>query len=87
MAVLAQALASPHEYLEAQIRVRRIEVIFWLAALLPRYAQAWKIDYVSFRPQEEEGRRLSPRQRNDLLHTDAVPHAVLSGQFVLEQKP
>jgi len=35
MASTAQAVAAPHEYLEAQIRWRHMEVVFWLAALLP----------------------------------------------------
>ncbi len=29
------AVAGPHQYLEAQVRWRRIEIVFWLAALLP----------------------------------------------------
>jgi len=35
MASTAQAVAAPHEYLEAQIRWRHMEVVCWLAALLP----------------------------------------------------
>ncbi len=35
MAVSAPALASPLQYLEAQARWRPIEVLFWLATLLP----------------------------------------------------
>ena len=31
----AQALGGPHEFLEAQIRWRRLEFAFWLATLLP----------------------------------------------------
>jgi branched-chain amino acid transport system permease protein len=29
------AVADPHQYLEAQVRWRRIEIVFWVAALLP----------------------------------------------------
>src|SRR5262249_13679016 len=43
------------------------------AELLPSYARAWRIDFASFRPQEEAGRRLSVRARNDLVHVDAFP--------------
>ena len=35
MAILAQAAVGSHQYLQAQIRWRRTEVLFWLAALLP----------------------------------------------------
>ncbi len=43
------------------------------AELLPGYARRWTIDYASFRPQEEAGRKLSQHSRNDLLHFDAFP--------------
>src|SRR3954467_1092402 len=35
MAVTSPALAGPHQYLDAQIRWRTIEIVFWLAMLLP----------------------------------------------------
>jgi len=35
MAVTSPALAGPQQYLESQIRWRIIEIIFWLALLLP----------------------------------------------------
>ena len=35
MAVTSPAVAGPHRYMEAQIRWRTIEVVFWLATLLP----------------------------------------------------
>jgi hypothetical protein len=43
------------------------------AELSPTYARAWRIDFASFRPQEEAGRRLALRSRNDLVHVDAFP--------------
>jgi len=48
-------------------------VIEFTAGLLPGYARRWKIDYASFRPQEEAGRKLSQHSRNDLLHVDSFP--------------
>lgn len=48
-------------------------VIDFTARLLPGYARRWKVDYASFRPQEEAGRRLSQHSRNDLLHVDSFP--------------
>ena len=35
MAVTSAAIAGPSQYLETQIRWRTIEVVFWLATLLP----------------------------------------------------
>lgn len=35
MAMMSDAVASPHQYLQAQIRWRWIEVVFWAATLLP----------------------------------------------------
>ncbi len=48
-------------------------VVSFAGGLFPRYAGGWKVDYASFRPQEEAGRRLSSHSRNDLLHVDAFP--------------
>jgi 3-deoxy-D-manno-octulosonic acid hydroxylase-like protein len=54
-----------------------------LAGLLPQYAQSWHVDLASFRPLEEEGRRLPRLQRNDLLHTDAFPSRPTNGARIL----
>src|ERR1700674_5233501 len=35
MSAVSEGLASPHRYLEAQIRWRPIEIVFWIATLLP----------------------------------------------------
>jgi 3-deoxy-D-manno-oct-2-ulosonic acid (Kdo) hydroxylase len=48
-------------------------VIRFTAELLPGYARGWHVDYASFRPQEEAGRKLSQHSRNDLLHVDSFP--------------
>lgn len=48
-------------------------VVSFAAELFPGYARRWKVDYASFRPQEEAGRRLTQHSRNDLLHVDAFP--------------
>lgn len=55
----------------------------FLAELLPLYAGSWTVDYASFRPQEEEGRALTQRTRNDLLHTDAFPSRPTNGDRIL----
>ncbi len=55
----------------------------WLARTLPRYACAWRLDRVSFRPEEEATRRLRLKARNDLLHVDAFPSRPTNGQRIL----
>ncbi len=48
-------------------------VVEFATRLLRPYAEDWKLDYASFRPQEEAGRKLSRHARNDLLHVDSFP--------------
>lgn len=50
---------------------------------LPRYRDAWRLDYASFRPQQEEGRDLPWKKRNDLLHVDAFPSRPTRGDLIL----
>jgi hypothetical protein len=70
-------------------RVRNImhdysrDVTNFASKLLPEYAQAWKLDYASFRPLEEEGRDLPLNKRNDLIHTDAFPSRPTNGDLIL----
>ena len=58
-------------------------VVAFTAELLPEYAAAWKIDYASFRPVEEESRGLPVNKRNDLIHTDAFPSRPTNGDLIL----
>ncbi len=51
--------------------------------ILPRYQPSWKLDYASFRPEEEEGRNLPWKKRNDLLHVDAFPSRPTHGDLIL----
>ncbi len=53
------------------------------AELLPTYARAWRVDFASFRPQEEAGRRSKLRARNDLVHVDAFPTRPCGGDRIL----
>lgn len=55
----------------------------FLKQLLPPYAEKWKLDYASFRPFQEKGRKLRTRARNDLLHTDAFPTRPMHGNRIL----
>jgi hypothetical protein len=55
----------------------------FLSKLLPRYMEKGRIDFASFRPQEEEGRDLPTKKRNDLLHVDAFPTRPTGGDMIL----
>jgi hypothetical protein len=55
----------------------------WLAGVLPRYAQGWELDRVSYRPNEEATRQLRLTARNDLLHVDAFPSRPSNGHRIL----
>lgn len=76
---------SEHE----QERLRRIMRSYsqrtteLLTVLLPPYARSWRLDYASFRPQQEQGRNLRLRARNDLLHVDAFPTRPTYGDRIL----
>lgn len=58
-------------------------VVTFLTRFLSPYQANWKLDYASFRPQEEQGRDLPLRRRNDLLHTDAFPTRPTHGARIL----
>jgi hypothetical protein len=58
-------------------------VTAFLTDFLSPYGGKWQLDYASFRPQEEEGRDLPLRRRNDLLHTDAFPTRPTHGARIL----
>lgn len=54
-----------------------------LAALLEPYRASWRIDFASFRPEEERGRRLRLHARNDLLHIDSFSTRPTNGDRIL----
>jgi hypothetical protein len=58
-------------------------VVSFLTGFLSPYQANWQLDYASFRPQEEQGRDLPLRRRNDLLHTDAFPTRPTHGARIL----
>lgn len=58
-------------------------VVKFSGELFPNYAVAWKLDYASFRPVEEDGRDLPVNKRNDLIHTDAFPSRPTNGDLIL----
>jgi 3-deoxy-D-manno-oct-2-ulosonic acid (Kdo) hydroxylase len=57
--------------------------VAFLGTFLKRYATDWKIDFASFRPIEECGRRVALHSRNDLLHFDSFPTRPSHGDRLL----
>jgi AraC-like DNA-binding protein len=74
---------------EDEAKLRRVlrdysrRVVRFAAGILPAYAARWRVDYASFRPQEEAGRKLSAHARNDLLHVDSFPTRPTGGDRIL----
>src|SRR6266536_4250697 len=62
---VARRRAQDGERLRRVLRGYSKTVVRFAAELLPRYSRRWRVDYASFRPQEEAGRRLSTHSRND----------------------
>ena len=75
--------AAQAERLGALLAAFSREVTAWLADTLPRYAESWRLDRVSYRPEEEATRKLRPKARNDLLHVDAFPTRPTNGWRIL----
>lgn len=59
------------------------EIVRLLTNVLAPYAPHWKLDYASYRPEEEQNRDLSLHKRNDLLHVDAFPSRPTRGGRIL----
>ncbi len=77
------AAVSDPEKLRGVMRPYSERALAFLWKLLPRYMEKARIDFASFRPQEEEGRDLPTKKRNDLLHVDAFPTRPTRGDMIL----
>jgi hypothetical protein len=75
--------SSTAERLRKIMRRYSMDVIDFLGGFLGPYRAQWKVDYASYRPEEEAGRDLALRKRNDLLHTDAFPTRPTHGDRIL----
>lgn len=71
------------ERLHSIMRRFSAEVTRFLGVILTPYQAHWKLDFASFRPEEEQGRDLPLHKRNDLLHVDAFPSRPTSGNRIL----
>lgn len=77
------ARGSDAERLRGALRLYSRRATEFAAWLLPGYARSWRLDLASFRPEEEEGRALPRRSRNDLIHVDAFPTRPTRGDRIL----
>ncbi len=59
------------------------KTVAFMARFFPSYARDWKVDFASFRPIEEQGRNISIRSRNDLIHFDNFPSRPSHGDRLL----
>ena len=80
---LAKRGRGEQERLREIMKIYSQRVTQFLSGLLPQYAEKWRLDFASFRPQEERGRQLRPQARNDLLHNDAFPTRPANGDRIL----
>jgi hypothetical protein len=60
-----------------------LHVTEFLEKHLTPYSNQWHHDYASFRPLEEETRKIRLRARNDLLHVDSFPTRPTGGRRIL----
>jgi len=58
-------------------------VVGFLEVILKPYAANWRLDFASFRPEQEQGRDLPVHKRNDLLHVDSFPTRPTHGARIL----
>jgi hypothetical protein len=75
--------AAEREKMHRVMRDYSHRAIAFTASFLSRYAGDWKVDFASFRPIEEEGRRVALRSRNDLIHVDSFPSRPSHGDRLL----
>lgn len=69
--------------LHAAVRGYSQRALRFTSELLAPYAQHWRVDFTSFRPQQEEGRPVRLHARNDLLHVDSFPTRPSNGDRIL----
>ncbi|HUZ05734.1 MAG TPA: Kdo hydroxylase family protein [Acidobacteriaceae bacterium] len=74
---------AARERLRGILRSYSQHVAQFLTGFLSPYQVRWQLDYASFRSQEEQGRDLPLRKRNDLMHTDAFPTRPTHGARIL----
>src|SRR5215468_981108 len=65
------------------LRTYSRNVSAFVRTFLSPYAKGVRLDFASFRPIEEQGRKMSLKARNDLVHVDAFPTRPTNGDRIL----
>jgi len=68
---------------ETILRTHGQRVEAFLRRVVPDYVHGWTLGTTSFRPVEEEGRKLKPRSSNELIHIDAGAYGATKGARIL----
>ena len=68
---------------EGVLRAHGQRVEAFLRRVLPDYVEGWTVGTTSFRPVEEQGRKLKPRSSNELVHIDAGAYGATNGARIL----
>jgi len=78
-----ESSSSHKERLHAIMQRFSRRAIEFTQQLLSPYAGSLAVDFASFRPQQEAGRQIRQRARNDLLHVDSFPTRPSYGNRIL----
>jgi len=78
-----QGSGADRDKLQAIMRRFSRSVMEFTRRLLAPYGESLSVDFASFRPQQEAGRQIRQRARNDLLHVDSFPTRPSHGNRIL----
>jgi hypothetical protein len=69
--------------IERILRAHGRRVADFLQRTCPDFVPGWTLGTTSFRPIEEQGRKLAPRASNELVHIDAGAYGATNGARIL----
>jgi 3-deoxy-D-manno-octulosonic acid hydroxylase-like protein len=78
-----QAAAEVKDRIEQILRTHGRRVEAFLRRSCPDFVPGWTLGTTSFRSIEEQGRKLSPRSSNELVHIDAGAYGATNGARIL----
>ena len=78
-----EAAPDVKQRIEEVLRTHGRRVEAFLRRSCPDYVPGWTLGTTSFRSIEEQGRKLSPRSSNELVHVDAGAYGATNGARIL----
>jgi 3-deoxy-D-manno-oct-2-ulosonic acid (Kdo) hydroxylase len=78
-----EASASDQETLRRIMANFSEQAVQLVEGMFPNYVQGYKLDFASYRPIEEKGRKMRLRARNDLIHVDSFTTRPVKGDRIL----